>query len=48
VQRYSEIWNTQVTLGAIIFEVKGGTWQIEANPPGKVIFDNFRVAVNGS
>jgi Big-like domain-containing protein len=48
VQRYSESWNTSVTLGAIIFEVKGGTWQIEANPPGKVIFDNFRVAVNGS
>jgi hypothetical protein len=48
VQRYSEIWNTAVTLGAIIFEVKGGTWQIEANPPDKVIFDNFRAAVNGS
>ena len=48
VQRYSEIWNTQVTLGAIIFEVKGETWQIEANPPGTVIFDNFRAAVNGS
>jgi hypothetical protein len=48
VQRYSEIWNTQVTLGTTIFEVKGGTWQIEANPPGKVIFDNFRAAVNGS
>jgi hypothetical protein len=47
VQRYSEIWNSQVTLGAIIFEVKGGTWQVEANPPGKVIFDNFRVAING-
>lgn len=47
-QRYSEIWDTSVTLGAIIFEVKGGTWQIEANPPGKVIFDNFRAASNGS
>ncbi|MCA1579188.1 MAG: hypothetical protein LC794_17705 [Acidobacteria bacterium] len=48
VQRYSEIWNASVSLGAIIFEVKGGTWQIEANAPGKVIFDNFRAAVNGS
>ena len=48
VQRYSEIWNTSVSLGSIIFEVKGGTWQIEANAPGKVIFDNFRAAPNGS
>ena len=48
VQRYSEIWNSSVSLGAIIFEVKGGTWKTEDNPPGKVIFDNLRVATNGS
>src|SRR5215217_330419 len=48
VQRYSEAWNASVSLGAIIFEVKGGTWQLEATAPDKVIFDNFRAAVNGS
>lgn len=48
VHRYSETWNASVSLTAIVFEVKGGTWQVEANPPGKVIFDNFKVAVNGS
>ena len=45
VQRYSETWNSSVSLSAIILEVKGGTWQIEANPPGKVIFDSFVLAV---
>jgi hypothetical protein len=25
-------------------ELKGGTWQAEANAGGKVIFDNFKVA----
>jgi hypothetical protein len=29
----------------MIFEIKGGTWQIESNAPGKAIFDNFRAAV---
>jgi len=43
--RYSEAWNTTaIPLGAILFEIKGGTWQAEANAPGKVIFDNFRAA----
>jgi hypothetical protein len=23
---------------------QGGTWQVEANAPGKVIFDNFKAA----
>src|SRR6185503_7467328 len=30
----------------IYFEVKGGTFQTEANAPGKVIFDNFQAATN--
>ena len=43
--RYNEQWNTSaVPLGAILFEIKGGTWQAEATAPGKVIFDNFRAA----
>jgi phosphatidylinositol-3-phosphatase len=43
--RYNEGWNTAaIPLGAILFEVKGGTWQVEASPPGKVVFDNFRAA----
>ncbi len=48
VQRYSEIWSSSISTAAIVFEVKGGTWQIEANPPGKVIFDNFEVASNSA
>jgi len=48
VQRYSEAWNSSISLAATIFEVKGGTWQPETNTPGKVIFDNFRAAVPGS
>lgn len=44
-QRYSEPWNTaSIPLGAILFELKGGTWQPEANAPGTVIFDSFRAA----
>ena len=31
-----------------MFEVKGGTSQVEANAPGKVIFDNFHAATPGS
>lgn len=43
--RFNEQWNTSaVPLGAILFEIKGGTWQPEATAPGKVIFDNFRAA----
>jgi hypothetical protein len=42
---YSEAWNTtNVSLTAIIFELKGGTWQSETNAAGKVIFDNFKAA----
>jgi IPT/TIG domain len=45
-QRYTETWNSSISTSAIVFEVKGGTWQVEANAPGKVIFDNFEVAGN--
>jgi len=27
-----------------LFELKGGTWQPEANAAGKAIFDNFKAA----
>lgn len=41
--RYSEKWDTaSVPLGAVMFELKAGTWQSEASAPGVVIFDNFR------
>ena len=41
--RYSEKWDTaSVPLGAVMFEIKGGTWQPEPSAPGLVIFDNFR------
>ena len=43
-QRYSETWNSAVPLSAILFEMKGGTWQPETNAPGKGIFDNFLVS----
>jgi len=43
--RASEPWNTAaVPLGALLFELKGGTWQPEPTAPGVVIFDNFRAA----
>src|SRR5829696_740304 len=48
VQQYSETWNSSISISAIIFEVKGGTWQVEANAPNKVIFDNFQVATPDS
>ena len=44
VQQYSESWNSLISTSAIIFEIKGGTSQVEANPPGTVIFDNFDAA----
>jgi hypothetical protein len=27
-----------------MFELKAGTWKIETNNPGTVVFDNFRAA----
>jgi hypothetical protein len=45
VARYSERWDTaSVPVGAVILEIKAGTWQPEAIAPGTVIFDNFRLA----
>ncbi|MGH9822091.1 MAG: endonuclease/exonuclease/phosphatase family protein [Blastocatellia bacterium] len=47
--KYSEPWNTSwVPLAAIRFEVKAGTWQVESNSPGTVLFDNFRAAAPSS
>ncbi len=47
-QRYTETWNASISTTGILFEVKGGTFQVEANAPGKVIFDNFHAAVPGT
>lgn len=47
-QQFTEAWHSSISTSAIIFELKGGTWQIEANAPGKVIFDNFLVAMPGT
>jgi hypothetical protein len=44
VQRYSEVWHRSISRAAINFELKAGTWQAEANAPGRVIFDNFKAA----
>lgn len=46
VQRYTAPWNSSVQLEATQFEMKAGTWQAEANPPGKVVFDNFVFALS--
>jgi hypothetical protein len=43
-QKYSEAWSSTVNLGIVQFELKGGTWQVEGNVPGTVIFDNFKAA----
>lgn len=48
VQQYSEIWSSSIPTSGIQFEVKGGTSQVEANAPGKVIFDNFQAATTDS
>jgi hypothetical protein len=40
-QQYSEIWSSAVPVAALLFELKGGTWQAEANAPDKIIFDSF-------
>ncbi len=44
VERYREAWSSEITLNSMLFEIKAGTWQAEANAPGKVIFDNFKLA----
>jgi len=44
-QIYNEAWSTSgIPLGAVQVELKGGTWQVEVNAGGKVIFDNFKLA----
>ena len=44
-QLFAQSWNTAaVPLSSVMFELKGGTWKIETNNPGTVIFDNFRAA----
>ena len=45
-ERHTETWNSNVSLSAIQFEMKGGTWQSESNAPGKVIFDTFEFGLN--
>ena len=43
--RYFEPWNTgSIVLNTMVFEIKAGTWQIELNVPGIVVFDNLKVA----
>ena len=43
--RSNEAWDAgAIPLSAVLFEIKGGTWQPEGSAPGKVIFDNFRAA----
>ncbi|HUK90714.1 MAG TPA: IPT/TIG domain-containing protein, partial [Blastocatellia bacterium] len=44
-QVYSEPWSPAVSLVKLLFELKAGTWQAESNPPGTVVFTNFRAAV---
>ncbi len=45
VQLYAQAWNTAaVPLSSVMFELKAGTWKIETNNPGTVVFDNFRAA----
>jgi hypothetical protein len=44
-QLYAETWNTAaVPLSTVLFELKAGTWRIEGNNPGTVIFDDFKAA----
>jgi hypothetical protein len=45
VQLTATTWNTSaVPLTSVNFELKGGTWRNESNPPGTVVFDNFKAA----
>ncbi len=42
--RYSEPWNTaSIPLGALLIELKAGTWTPETSAAGLVLFDNFRL-----
>jgi len=45
VQLAATTWNTSsVPLTSVNFELKGGTWRVEANNPGTIAFDNFKAA----
>jgi hypothetical protein len=45
VQLHARAWNeAAVPLSSVMFELKAGTWRIEANNPGTVTFDNFKAA----
>jgi phosphatidylserine/phosphatidylglycerophosphate/cardiolipin synthase-like enzyme len=45
IQRATQAWDTAaVPLAVVAFELKAGTWQVEATAPGTVIFDNFKAA----
>jgi len=47
--KFAEPWNTSsITLGAIQFEVKAGTWQAESSSAGTVMFGNFKAATPSS
>jgi len=41
----AQAWNASaIPLASVMFELKGGTWRLEATNPGTVIFDNFKAA----
>lgn len=46
LQQFVTPWNTTaVPVTSVFFELKAGTSFTESNPPGTVIFDNFKAAV---
>ncbi|PYP87045.1 MAG: hypothetical protein DMG65_17710 [Candidatus Angelobacter sp. Gp1-AA117] len=46
LQQFTGTWNTTaVPVTSVLFEMKAGTSFTETNPPGTVIFDNFKAAV---
>lgn len=46
LQQFVGTWNTTaVPVTSVLFELKAGTSFTESNPPGTVIFDNFKAAV---
>src|SRR5262249_27871151 len=46
---FIQAWDTtNLPLANILFELKAGTWQAEANAPGTGAFDNFLAAVSAS
>jgi phosphatidylinositol-3-phosphatase len=42
-QQCSDLWNTTaIPVTSVLFEMKAGTSVAEVNPPGTIIFDNFK------